>query len=79
MILGAIVVALLLIKLVLPLFAVAVYVLLGLIPVLLMLAGLFSCLTSSKPTNLKLLWVLVIILAPFLGPLLWFFWGRQNT
>ncbi len=57
----------------------AVPVLFVVIPVLLTLAGLVSCVRSNKPGNTKLLWIIVIILAPFVGPLLWFLWGKQNT
>jgi cadmium resistance protein CadD (predicted permease) len=52
---------------------------LGLIPLALTLAGLYSCLSSNKQTNTKILWVVVILLAPFLGPILWFAWGKRNT
>lgn len=53
--------------------------LLGLIPLLLTIAGLYSCLMSSKAVNIKFLWVVIIVLAPLLGPILWFIWGKQNT
>ena len=53
--------------------------LLSILPVILIIAGLYSCVISLKPTNIKLLWILIIVLAPVLGPLLWFFWGKQNT
>lgn len=52
---------------------------LGLIPLLLTIAGVYSCLTSSKLRNIKILWVIVILLAPLLGPILWFGWGKKNT
>lgn len=57
----------------------AVPLLFMVVPVLLTVAGLLSCIRSNKPGNTKLLWIIVIILAPFVGPLLWFFWGKQNT
>ena len=50
-----------------------------LLPLALAIAGIASCLLSSKPGGLKLLWILVIFLAPLIGPLLWFFWGRKHT
>lgn len=46
---------------------------------LLFLLGLISILSSRKKTNIKLLWILIIILAPVFGSLLWFIWGRNNT
>jgi len=48
------------------------------VPVGLAVLGILSCLGSEKGTNVKLLWVLVMVLAPILGPLLWFF-GGGNT
>lgn len=54
-------------------------VILGLLPIALWIAGLVSCLQSDKPTNTKLLWVIIIVIAPVLGALLWFFWGKKNT
>ncbi|MGV3774233.1 MAG: PLD nuclease N-terminal domain-containing protein [Verrucomicrobiales bacterium] len=52
---------------------------LSLVPLLLAIAGLYSCLTSNKQTNIKILWVIIILLAPLLGPILWFVWGKKNT
>lgn len=43
------------------------------------ICGLVSCITSAKPANIILLWIIIILLAPLLGPLLWFAWGRKNT
>lgn len=54
-------------------------VLLGILPVILIVAGLYSCVVSLKLANLKLLWIFIIVLAPILGPVLWFVWGKQNT
>jgi len=55
------------------------HALLAILPIVLAVAGIVSCLTSNKGTNTKLLWIIVIILAPVLGPLLWFLWGRRQT
>jgi hypothetical protein len=41
--------------------------------------GILSCVSAGKPGNITLLWVIIMILAPFFGPLLWFAWGRKNT
>ncbi len=49
------------------------------LPLVFLIAGLFSCIGSNKADNTKLLWVIVMILAPFLGPLLWFVWGKRHT
>ena len=66
-------------KLILVLLPLAVVFAFSFIPLALMVAGLVSCIRSSKERNIKLLWILIIILAPCLGPLLWFFWGRKST
>lgn len=77
-VLVGLVILLVLLKLVV-LLPMAVAFIFGLIPFALMVAGLVSCIRSSKARNLKILWILIIVLAPFLGPLLWFFWGKKNT
>jgi hypothetical protein len=46
---------------------------------LLFCLGLISIVTSKKKTNTKLLWIVIIILAPVFGSLLWFLWGKANT
>jgi hypothetical protein len=53
--------------------------LLALIPVAITILGILSCVSAGKPGNITLLWVIIMILAPFFGPLLWFAWGRKNT
>lgn len=35
--------------------------------------------TQFSNQNTKLLWVLVVLLATFVGPLLWLVWGRNNA
>jgi len=57
----------------------AAHALLAILPIVLVVAGIVSCLTSNKATNTKLLWLIVIILAPILGSLLWFLWGKSHT
>jgi hypothetical protein len=47
--------------------------------IVLALVGLYSVIASRKDGAIKLLWVIIIILAPFFGSLLWFLWGRNNT
>jgi hypothetical protein len=54
-------------------------VLFALIPVAITVCGIISLLMAGKPANITLLWIIIMILAPFLGPLLWFAWGRRNT
>jgi hypothetical protein len=53
--------------------------LLWLLPLIFTIAGLVSCLLSTKKTETKILWVIVIVLAPILGPLLWFLWGKKYS
>lgn len=79
LIVAALLLGLTLLILLAPLLTTAAGLLISIVPLLLTIAGLYSCVTSLKPTNIKLLWVLIIVLAPLLGPLLWFFWGKQHT
>ena len=78
-ILGILVVVLVAAQLFLVAFPILISMLGGLLWLALVIGGLYTCLTSNKPNNLKLLWVIIIILAPILGSLLWFLWGRRNT
>ena len=73
------VIVLLLAKLLVAMLPFALVVVAGIVPLALMVLGLYSCMRSSKQGNTKLLWILIIIVAPVLGPLLWFFWGKRNT
>ena len=57
----------------------AAAVLIGILPLILTVWALYRCVTSNKPTSTILLWIIIIVLAPFFGPLLWFLWGRSNT
>ena len=57
----------------------AAAVLIGILPLIFTVWALYSCVTSNKPTSTILLWIIIIVLAPFFGPLLWFLWGRSNT
>ncbi len=45
---------------------------------LLPLLALISALTSDFPGNEKILWVLIIIVLPFLGSVLYFLIGRNQ-
>jgi len=51
----------------------------SILPLVLTICGLVSCAQSAKPRNIKILWITIIVLAPVLGPLLWFLWGKSNT
>ena len=79
LIVAAILLAVAVLSFLIPMMVSVAGVLLSLVPVLLIIAGLYSCVVSLKPTNIKLLWILIIVLAPVLGPILWFLWGKQNT
>jgi hypothetical protein len=54
-------------------------ILFALIPIGITVCGIASVLMAHKPANITLLWIIIMILAPLLGPLLWFAWGRRNT
>jgi hypothetical protein len=74
MVVGALLVCLVLLKL-----AVALLLpFMGVIGFALAVWALYTCLTSNKPTNTKLLWVIVIVFIPVFGPLLWLLWGRSQ-
>jgi hypothetical protein len=78
-VIGAAVLLLLALKVVVALLPTTLALVFWILPLVLAIAGLVSCITSPKPSSLKLLWILIILLAPLLGPLLWFFWGKQHT
>lgn len=40
------------------------------------LVALISIIVAPQPVGMKLVWVIVVFMAPFLGSLLWFFFGR---
>jgi hypothetical protein len=48
------------------------------VPVLLWLLALIDCLKSTFNGNDKLIWVVVILFFPVLGPLLYFIIGRRQ-
>jgi len=45
----------------------------------LIVVALTQVFNSTMPTNTKLLWLIVILIAPFLGPLIWFAVGRNSA
>ncbi|WP_378737161.1 PLD nuclease N-terminal domain-containing protein [Nocardia brasiliensis] len=46
----------------------------------LFIAGVVSALRSSNYAAAgKAIWVLLMLAFPFLGPLVWFIWGRNST
>jgi len=45
----------------------------------LIVLALLQVFRSTMPTNTKLLWLIVILIAPFLGPLIWFAVGRNSA
>lgn len=49
------------------------------LPFLLAVAAVVSCAKTRKPENVKILWMIVVIALPVVGPLLWFVWGKENT
>jgi hypothetical protein len=46
--------------------------------VILMIAALVSCLKQEETNGPKWLWVLIILFANILGPILYFVMGRKN-
>lgn len=45
----------------------------------LIVVALTQVFNSTMPTNTKLLWLIVILIAQFLGPLIWFAVGRNSA
>lgn len=41
--------------------------------------ALMQVFNSTMPTNTKLLWLIVILVAPFIGSLIWFAIGRNSA
>lgn len=55
-----------------------ILVVVALVPIVLFLAAVVSILASPRYTGGgKFLWIAVVLLAPFLGPLGWFLGGRR--
>ncbi len=52
---------------------------LALLPLVLAAFAIYSIFTGSRPMEHKLLWTVVVILAPFLGPILYFAFGRKSV
>ena len=77
--LAAVMIAAAAVYLVLPALWKLAAILLALMPVAITVLGILSCVSAGKPANITLLWVIIMILAPLFGPLLWFAWGRKNT
>jgi hypothetical protein len=50
----------------------------GVIWFILIVITLLDLFKSLLPTNTKLLWLIVILIAPVLGSLIYLFWGRNQ-
>jgi hypothetical protein len=50
----------------------------GLIWAILFVITLMDLFNSMLPVNTKLLWLIVILVAPILGCLIYLFWGRRQ-
>jgi hypothetical protein len=55
------------------------YGLLGLLILVLDIYVIYLILTGSGDAGVKLLWVIVVLLLPLLGPILYFLIGRGRT
>jgi len=53
--------------------------LVGLIILIAWIVAIVDCLKSSKETNKKILWIIVIFVVPILGTILWFVLGKNQT
>lgn len=53
--------------------------LLGIAYLAFVIAALVSIIGSDRyTTGTKALWFLAVIIAPFIGSIIWFFWGRKG-
>lgn len=50
----------------------------GILWAILIVYTLLDLFKSNKPTNTKLLWLIVILIAPVLGSIIYFIFGRTN-
>lgn len=57
----------------------AVFLLCGLACLVLFISTLVSILRSPLAAGMKLVWIILAFLAPFLGPLCWFVIGRKDA
>jgi Phospholipase_D-nuclease N-terminal len=56
---------------------VRLFILLAAVQLVLFVLALISCLSADRVRNApRLIWVLIILLVPLLGPLSYFLWGR---
>ncbi len=51
---------------------------LGLLWFILIVIALLDLFRSGLPTNTKLLWLIVILIAPVLGSLIYLLWGKNQ-
>jgi hypothetical protein len=51
---------------------------LGIVWLILMIYALLQVIKSNVPTNTKLLWIIVIVVAPVIGSLIYLLWGKDN-
>lgn len=50
----------------------------GVIWIILVVAALLDLFKSVLPTNTKLLWLIIILVAPIFGSLLYLYWGKNQ-
>ena len=50
----------------------------GLIWIILIVVTLLDLFKADMPTNTKLLWLIIILVAPIFGSLIYLYWGRYQ-
>jgi len=50
----------------------------GVIWIILVVAALLDLFKTAMPTNTKLLWLIIILVAPIFGSLIYLFWGKYQ-
>ncbi len=51
----------------------------GIIWLILMIYALLQVIKSNVPTNTKLLWIILIVVAPVIGSLIYLLWGKNQS
>lgn len=54
-------------------------ILLAVVPFCLAVGALVSIFTRERPMEQKLLWAIIVLIAPFVGAILYFVFGRRDT
>ncbi|MXV50026.1 hypothetical protein GS399_03510 [Pedobacter sp. HMF7647] len=51
----------------------------GLLWLILIIYALYDIIKSNMPQNTKLLWIIIVLVAPILGSIIYLIWGKNQT